>query len=97
MPTSSSGDEIQKRLHIARHWVGNALARAARLDGAVHGLPDTPIMPVDPDASNRMSRTARKLVFEKTCLVHCWMDDPANTVRVIGFRHGGRVPRQVEP
>ena len=84
-------------LYIAQHSIDNALAWAARLDGAIHALAGEPVLPVDPVASQRMSLTVRKLVFERTYLVHFWLDDPVTTVRVIGFRHGARLPRPDEP
>lgn len=84
-------------LFIARHSIDNALAWESRLRAAIRTLADTPMMPIDPDASDRLGRTVRKLVFEKTYLVHFWLDDPVSVIRVIGFRHGGRLPRVGEP
>ena len=84
-------------LYIAQHSIDNALAWEARLRLAIRSLVDTPMLPVDPTASQRIGQAARKLVFERTYLVHFWLDDPANTIRVIGFRHGGRLPRPGEP
>ena len=84
-------------LYIARHSVDNALAWEARLRLAVRSLVDTPMLSIDPDASQRMSRTVRKLTFEKTYLVHYWLDDAASIIRVVGFRHGARLPRPGEP
>ncbi len=77
--------------------VNNALVWEARLRLAIGSLVDTPMLSVDPDASARMSRTVRKLVFEKAYLVHYWLDDATNVIRVIGFRHGARQARPGEP
>ena len=84
-------------LYIAGHSIRNALDWEDRLRSAIRSLADVPGMPVDPAASDRMGLPVRKLVFERTYLIHFWVDDRANVVRVIGFRHGGREPRTGEP
>ena len=97
--TSQSGEDLiaEQVLYIAQNSVDNALAWEARLRSAIRSLVDTPVLAVDSNASSRLGQTVRKLVFERTYLVHFWLDDPANTIRVVGFRHGGRQPRPGEP
>lgn len=47
--------------------------------------------------SQRLGLTIHKFVFEGTYLVHFWLDETAGLIRVIGFRHGARLPRHGEP
>ena len=84
-------------LYIAEDSIENALAWEARLDAAVHSLADMPGLAIDEDASERLGLTIHKLVFEGTYLIHYWLDEAALVVRVIGFRHGARLPRRGEP
>jgi plasmid stabilization system protein ParE len=84
-------------LHIAADSVDNALAWESRLDTAIFNLSDTHGHAVDEGASKRLGVEVRKFVFERTYLVHYTLDKPACIVRVIGFRHGARLPNPHEP
>ncbi len=52
---------------------------------------------IDEDASARLSQPIRKIVFEKTYLIHFMVDDAAAIIRIVNFRHGARLPRPDEP
>lgn len=82
---------------IAASSMANAFAWKARLDAAIDRLSEVNGFGVEEDASNRLGTVVRHLVFDGTYLVHYTLDDAAGIVRVIGFRHGARLPRRGEP
>ena len=84
-------------LFIADDSIDNALKWERPLFKAIEKLGDAPGHVVDEDASDRLGFIVRKLVFERTYLIHYTVDRSAGDVRVINFRHGARLPRQDEP
>ncbi len=52
---------------------------------------------VDEDASDRIGQPLRKMVFERTYLIHYRINPGRATVEVVGFRHRARLPRRGEP
>src|SRR5437879_3841448 len=84
-------------IHIAENSVSNALAWEARVHRAIDDLGDMAGYAIDEDASDRLGYTVRKLVFERTYLIHFTIDKAAGVVRVVGFRHGARLPGKDEP
>ncbi len=82
---------------IADDSVGNALAWEARLTAALDGLADQHGDPIDEDATARYGRPIRKLVFERTYLVHYRVDVDTAVVYVMNVRHGMRLRRAGEP
>jgi plasmid stabilization system protein ParE len=82
---------------IAIHSINNALAWEARVRTAVAGLADVPGYAVDEDASDRVGYEVRKLVFERTYLIHFRRDESTRVIQVLNFRHGAREPRPGEP
>jgi plasmid stabilization system protein ParE len=84
-------------LYIAERSVDEALAWEARLRRAIESLGDIVTFAVDPDASARLGHPVHKFVFERTYLIHYRIDAAANCVRLMGFRHGARLPRHGEP
>ena len=83
--------------YIADDSIDNALAWEARLKDAIFKLGDLPSFALDEAASERLGYAVHKLVFEGTYLIHYVLDDKAGVVRVIGFRHGARLPTRGEP
>jgi len=51
---------------------------------------------VDEDASGRAGEMIRKIVFEKTYLIHYRVIDAAAAVEIVNFRHGARLPKRGE-
>jgi plasmid stabilization system protein ParE len=91
------GDQIDEQvMFIARDSVANALAWAGRLRAAIGGLSEVSGYAVDDDVSERLGYPVRKFVFERTYLVLFVVDDDAHIVRVVGMRHGARLPREGE-
>jgi plasmid stabilization system protein ParE len=91
-------DQIREQmLYIARDSVDNAFAWEERLLAAIRKLADFHGHAIDEDASQRLGSAVRKLVFERTYLVHYDVDERAGLVRVVSFRHGARRPRIGEP
>jgi plasmid stabilization system protein ParE len=84
-------------LYIARDSVDNALAWEDRPAAAIDGLADFHGHAIDEEASKRLAYSVRKLVFERTYLVHYRVDDAASEVRVVRVRHGARLPKADEP
>lgn len=97
IPTIVQEQITEQLLHIAEDSVQNALAWEDRLRAAVESLSNTHGFAVDEPASERLGFTVRKLVFEKTYLIHFVVDDAAKIVRVVNFRHGARLARENEP
>lgn len=84
-------------LFIARDSIDNALAWEDRLREAIDGLGAFHGYAVDEDASGRLGRVVRRLVFEHNYLVHYTVDDAAAVILIINMRHAARRPRQGEP
>jgi plasmid stabilization system protein ParE len=90
-------EQIREQLEfIALDSVDNALAWEDRLIAAINALSSTPGHAVDRDASDRVGQTVRKLVFEKTYLIHYRVKENIS-VEIVNFRHGSRLPRRNEP
>ena len=91
-------DEIARQVrYIALDSIDNALAWEDRVTATLRGLEDFHGHAVDQDASEQLGYTVRKLVFERTYLIHYRVDERAEQIRVVGFRHGARLPRDGEP
>lgn len=91
-------DQIDAQvLHIAMDSIRNALAWEGRLRKAIADIGAMPGNAIDEDATDRLGYEVRKSVFENTYLIHYYVDDKADIVRIIGFRHGARLPREDEP
>lgn len=84
-------------LFIAGDSIDNALAWEDRLSAAIDGLADFHGHAVDEVTSDRLGGTIRKLVFEKTYLIHYEVNAEAGVVEVMNFRHGARLSRAGEP
>ena len=82
---------------IARHSIDNALAWEDRVRAALNSLGEFHGHAVDEDASLRVGLPLRKLVFERTYLIHYRLIDEPEAVEVIGFRHGARLARRNQP
>ena len=82
-------------LYIARDSADNALAWEGRLRAELGMLADIHGHAVDESASERLGRTLRKVVFERTYLIHYHVSDAG--VYVVNLRHGARLPRAGEP
>lgn len=52
---------------------------------------------IDDQVRERLGLIVRKMVFEKTYLIHYIVDENAGLVTVTHFRHGARSPRSDEP
>ena len=59
---------------------------------SIEALADSHGHAVDDFASVQLGYIVRKLVFEKTYLIHYHIDDIAGLVKVVNFRHGARLP-----
>jgi plasmid stabilization system protein ParE len=85
-------------VYIARDSVANALAWEERLLDAIRAIADAPMASaIDQDGTERIGEEVRKIVFERTFLVHYRVNEQKRLVEVIGFRHGARLPRRGEP
>jgi plasmid stabilization system protein ParE len=87
---------LEQMFYISQHSIDNALAWENRVRAAIEAIGEVPGHPVDEEASRRAGETIRKVVFERTYLIHYWIDDSANAVEIVNFRHGARVPRVEE-
>ena len=84
---------IREQAHyIARRSPANAAAWNARMRFALKNLADVHGYAIDEKASARLGQTLRKMVFEKTYLVHFTIDEKNGVIQVVGFRHGARRP-----
>lgn len=79
-------------LYISRDSVDNALAWESRLLSAINELAETHGHAIDAAASERFGTTVRKMVFEKTYLIHYEVNEANRTIDVVQFRHGARRP-----
>lgn len=95
-PTALAQIEAQMS-YIANRSVQHALAWEARLQRAILALADTHGYAIDESATERLGYPVRKMVFERTYLIHFTIDDESATVRVVNFRHGARLPKRGEP
>ena len=77
--------------------IANALAWEGRLLDSLNRLSTFHGHAVDDEASFRLGRTVRKMVFERTYLIHYQVNKSAGMVEIINFRHGARLPRTGEP
>jgi hypothetical protein len=85
-------------LYIADESFGNALDWGRRLDHAIEVLGTLPRRHmVDEPASKKLGVTVRKMVFERTYLIHYVIEEAGAVVRIINFRHGKRMSRRNEP
>jgi plasmid stabilization system protein ParE len=94
--------EVQKQileqvLYIATDSIKNALAWEDRVRATINSIGELPPHAVDEDASRRVGETIRKVVFEKTYLIHYRINDATDTVEIVNFRHGARLPGRREP
>ena len=83
-------------LHIARDSAAKALAWEARLATCITALGDFHGHAVDEDGSRRAGETVRKVVFERTYLIH-YVVEVGVAVVVVNVRHGARQPAPDEP
>lgn len=83
--------------YIAGDSPATAMEWYDRLERAVMALGEYPGLAVDEDATIRMKRETRKLVFERTYLVFFQVNEKAAVIEVVGFRHGMRLPKPGEP
>ena len=81
--------------YIARDSIDNALAWESRLLATLDALGDAHGYAVDESASERVGFTVRKVVFEKTYLIHYRVT--AAAVEIVNVRHGARLPGKGEP
>jgi plasmid stabilization system protein ParE len=84
-------------LYIAQDSPDRALAWQQRVDVAVRGLGDFAGFAVDQAASDRIGYPVHKLVFERAYLIFYRIDEAANAVFVLHFRHGATRPGPGEP
>lgn len=84
-------------LFIAEDSIDNALKWERRLHKAIEEMRDAPGHAVDEGASDQLGVVVRKLVFERTYLIHYTVDRSVGQIRLIIFRHGARLPRRGEP
>ena len=82
---------------IADRSVDNAFAWEGRMTAALDALADVHGHAIDEAATARLGVRFRKATFEKTHLIHYWVDDPTTTVFVVNVRDGRREPRPGEP
>jgi len=87
---------LEQLEYIADDSLDNALGWHDRLLLAIRQIGEHPGYAVDEEATRRLARETRKLVFEGTYLVFYQTDEAAGVVEVIGFRHGMRLPREGE-
>ena len=87
----------EQLLYIAQDSIDNAPAWEDRLLEALQGLGDFYNHAVDEEAVARVGGTVRKLVFEKTYLIHYEVNEANRVVEVLNFRHGARLPQRGEP
>lgn len=87
----------EQLLFIAADSIDNALEWEQRLRSAILKLSENPGYALDEEASDRLGFPVHKLVCERTYLIHYALDAPGQIVRVVGFRHGARLPRTGEP
>jgi plasmid stabilization system protein ParE len=86
-------DDIRVQVRfIAQDSIDNALAWEDRIMAALAALADFHGHALDTDAGSRLGYPVRKLVFERTYLIHYHVDEAADLVRVVRFRHGARFP-----
>ncbi len=97
VPRSVQEQILEQVLFIAEDSIDNALAWEQRLLSALNALGDMHGHAIDEGASERLGQTLRKVVFERTYLIHYRVDDAAGTVVVVNFRHGARLPTPHEP
>ena len=76
--------------YIAQDSIDNALAWEDRVMAALAGLADFHGHALDADTRDRLGYPVHKLVFERTYLIHYYVDEAGNVVRVVRFRHGAR-------
>ena len=88
---------LRQVLYIAQDSIDNALAWEGRLRAAIKSLGEFHGHAIDEDASMELGHAAHKLVFEGTYLVFYQVEEVADEVRVVNFRHGARLPRHGEP
>jgi plasmid stabilization system protein ParE len=84
-------------LYIANDSIDNALEWEDRLRAAINGIGSMRGHAIDEAASGRLSVKIRKLVFEGTYLIHYRVNELTETIEIVNFRHGARVPRRGEP
>jgi plasmid stabilization system protein ParE len=84
-------------LYIAHDSIDVALAWEDLLRTAINAIGNVPGHAVDEDASARLGETIRKTVFEGTYLIHYRVNDATDTIEIVNFRHGTRLPRRGEP
>lgn len=81
-------------LYIARDSLDNAIAWEQRLRREISRIGAMPTsFAVDEDASARIGRKVRKMVFERTYLVFCTVSEQNQSVEIVNFRHGARLPK----
>ena len=86
-------DQIREQvIFIARHSVDNALAWEQRLRDAIDSIGILPGYSVDIERTKRMGTEVRKMVFEKTYIVHYLVTESRKIVEIINFCHGARLP-----
>jgi plasmid stabilization system protein ParE len=91
-------DQIHEQVrYIARDSVDNALAWEDRVLAAIESLKDYHGHAVDENAAERVGGMTRRMVFEKTYLIHYEVNNEAGIVGVVYFRHGARLPKTHEP
>jgi plasmid stabilization system protein ParE len=95
--TVNVSQEVEQQIreqvfYIANDSLDNALAWEGRLLSALDHLGEVHGHSVDEDASRRLGGTVRKMVFEKTYLIHYEVNDAAGVVEIVNFRHGARLP-----
>lgn len=83
--------------YIANDSIDRALAWEERLLAALNWLAEVHGHAIDEDASERLGQTIRKLVFERTYLIHYHVSEQSKVVVVLNVRHGARLPRAGEP
>ena len=89
---------FQQVLYISSDSVQNALRWEQRLRKSIRGIGDIPHgYAIDPAASERSGIQVRKMVFERTYLVFYRVNDQAQVVELVSFRHGARLPHRGEP
>jgi plasmid stabilization system protein ParE len=88
---------LDQVIHIAKHSIDNALAWEQRLRKAIRAIGEAPFTAIDEDATKRLGQEIRRFSFEGTYLIHYRVDEVAEIVEVVNFRHGARLPRRGEP
>ena len=64
---------------------------------AINSIGHLPGHAVDEEASARAGEKIRKLVFERTYLIHYRINASDSAIDMMNFRHGARLPRKNEP